>query len=152
MLYNYALLLLWLMEYWIYSSCQPTSNKVIFFQIFKTQDGPLSLFLHVISMKGFFLTSPKLGKHIFFYFPPREKLFCAWSNVTVSLSPFSRNSAIEWLSHLPTEPMNTIKTVQKSFFFFPHIALFISPWQCCCRKFPNVSWLYWHMFLESIQF
>lgn len=72
-------------------------------------------------MKGFFLTSPKLGKYIFFYFPPWEKLFCAWSNVTVSLSPFSRNSAIEWLSHLPTETMNTIKTVQKSFFFiFTH--------------------------------
>lgn len=33
--------------------------------------------------------------------------------VWLSILPFSRNSAIEWLSHLPTEPVNTIKTVQK---------------------------------------
>ena len=93
--------------------------RLFSFRSLKPEWFPLSVFLHMLYLWKASSSHPQNLENIFFlYFPPREKLFCAWSNVTVSLSPFSRNSAIEWLSHLPTEPMNTIKTVQKSFFFF----------------------------------
>lgn len=51
--------------------------------------------------------------NVFSIFSAQNITLFVLDQVWLSILPFSRNSAIEWLSHLPSEPVNTIKTVQK---------------------------------------
>lgn len=67
--------------------------------------------------KGLFLATQKhvLGKitKVLSIFSAQNITLFVLDQLWLSILPFSRNSAIEWLSHLPTDPVNTIKPVQK---------------------------------------